>query len=57
MSSDSKSIVAKLNKGEKLNGGNYDIWHCKIQYVLEEQEALEDFTYDFFIRYAHTVYN
>ena len=37
----SKTIVAKLDKGEKLNSDNYDIWHCKVQYVLEEQEALE----------------
>ena len=44
MSSASKSIVAELNKGEKLNGNNYDIWHRKIQYVLEEQEALETLT-------------
>ena len=37
----SKNIVAELNKGEKLNGDNYDIWHQKVQYVLEEQETLE----------------
>ena len=37
----SKSIVADLNKGEKLDGENYDIWHRKIQYVLDEQEVLE----------------
>ena len=36
-----KKIMAKLNKGEKLNGNNYDIWSMKIQYVLEEQQALE----------------
>jgi len=36
-----KSIVAKLNKCENLNGDNYEIWHMKIQYVLKEQEALE----------------
>ena len=41
MSSASKNIVAELNKGEKLNGNNYEIWSMKIQYVLEEQEALE----------------
>ena len=34
-------IVTELNKGEKLNGDNYDIWHRKVQYVIEEQEALE----------------
>ena len=37
----SKNIIADLNKGEKLNGGNYNMWHLKIQYVLEEQEVLE----------------
>ena len=36
-----KNIIAELNKGEKLNGDNYKIWHLKIQYVLEEQEVLE----------------
>ena len=41
MTSASKNIVAKLNKGEKLNGDNYDIWHHKIQYILEEQETLQ----------------
>ena len=37
----SKGIVADLNKGEKLDGKNYNIWHCKIQNVLNEQEVLE----------------
>ena len=37
----SKNIIADLNKGEKLNGDNYNIWHLKIQFVLEEQEVLE----------------
>ena len=37
----SKSIIVDLNKGEKLNGDNYNIWNLKIQYVLEEQEVLE----------------
>ena len=40
----SKSIIADLNKGEKLDGDNYDIWHRKIQYVLDEQEVLETLT-------------
>ncbi|XP_047269149.1 uncharacterized protein LOC124898926 [Capsicum annuum] len=38
---ESKSIIADLNKGEKLNGDNYDIWNRKIRYVLEEQNALK----------------
>lgn len=37
----SKNIIADLNKGEKLNGTNYDIWHRKVQYLLNEQ-ALPD---------------
>ena len=41
MTSATKNIVVELNKGEKLNGENYEIWNMKIQYVLEEQEALE----------------
>ena len=40
----SKNIVSYLNKGEKLNGDNYNIWHHKIQYNLEEQEVLETLT-------------
>ena len=36
-----KNIIAELNKGEKLNGDNYEIWHRKVQYILEEQETLE----------------
>ena len=36
-----KNIVAELNKGEKLNGDNYDIWHRKIPCIIEEQETLE----------------
>ena len=35
------NIIAKLNKGEKLKDDNYNIWHLKMQYVLEEQESLE----------------
>ena len=30
-----------MNKDEKLNGDNYDIWHRNIPYILEEQETLE----------------
>ncbi|OMO96514.1 Zinc finger, CCHC-type [Corchorus olitorius] len=33
-----KNIIADLNKGEKLNGDNYNIWHRKFQFILEEQE-------------------
>ena len=41
MASASKNIMAELNKDEKLNGDNYDIWHRKIQHILKEQETLE----------------
>ena len=41
MASAFKTIMAGLNKGEKLNGDNYDIWHQKVQYILEEQDVLE----------------
>ena len=40
----SKSIVADLNKEEKLDGNNYDIQHRKIQYILDEHEVLETLT-------------
>jgi S-methylmethionine-dependent homocysteine/selenocysteine methylase len=41
----SKSIIAYLNKGEKLDVDNYyDIWHRKIRYVLNKQEVLEAIT-------------
>ncbi|CAA7058388.1 unnamed protein product [Microthlaspi erraticum] len=33
-----KNIIAELNRGDKLDGDNYDIWYRKVQYVLEEQE-------------------
>ena len=39
-----KSIIADLNQGEKLNEKNYDVWHRKIQYVLEEQDMLKTIT-------------
>ena len=41
----SKGIVANLNKGEKLDSKNYNIWHRKIQYVLNEQEVLKTLTH------------
>ena len=30
-----------LSKEDKVDGDNYDIWHCKIQYLLNEKEVLE----------------
>ena len=40
----SKSIIHDLNAGEKLNDANYDVWHRKIQYLLEDQNMLEPLT-------------
>ena len=40
----SKIVVANLNRGEKLDGKNYDIWHHKIQYLLDELEVSETLT-------------
>ena len=36
-----RSIVAYMNQGDKLNDKNHDVWHHKIQYLLEEQDMLE----------------
>ena len=36
-----KNVVANLTKREKLEGTNYDMWHRKIQYLLNDQEVLE----------------
>jgi len=33
-----------LNHGDKLSEKNYDVWHRKIEYLLEEQEMLETIT-------------
>lgn len=32
-----KTIIPGLIKGEKFDGLNYDIWHYKIQYLLNEK--------------------
>ena len=40
----SKTVVADLNRREKLDGKKYDIWHCKIQYLLDKLEVLETLT-------------
>ena len=39
-----KNVVADLTKGEKLAGTNYEMWHRKIPYLLNEQEVLETLT-------------
>ncbi|GAV87890.1 UBN2_3 domain-containing protein [Cephalotus follicularis] len=38
---DSKNIIADLNKREKFTGTNYDIWHKKMPFLLNEQELYE----------------
>uniref|UniRef100_A0A2N9EHY7 Retrotransposon Copia-like N-terminal domain-containing protein n=1 Tax=Fagus sylvatica TaxID=28930 RepID=A0A2N9EHY7_FAGSY len=40
----SKTVVVDLNRGEKLDGKNYNIWHRKIQYLLDKLEVLETLT-------------
>ena len=40
----SKTVVADLNRREKLDGKKYDIWHCRIQYLLDKLEVLETLT-------------
>ncbi|KAK2989942.1 hypothetical protein RJ640_013866 [Escallonia rubra] len=39
-----KNVIADLVKGEKLNGDNYDVWHKKMKFVLNEQELEEHLT-------------
>ena len=41
MSTAENYIVAELNKGDKLNSDNCEIWNMKTNYVLKEQETLE----------------
>ena len=40
----SKTVFLNLNLGEKLDGKNYDSWHRKIQYLIDELEVLETLT-------------
>ena len=35
-----KSIIVDLNHEDKLSEKNYDVWHLKIEYLMEEQEML-----------------
>ena len=39
-----KNVVADLTNREKLDGTNYDMWHRRIQYLLNEQEVHETLT-------------
>ncbi|GAV91867.1 UBN2_3 domain-containing protein [Cephalotus follicularis] len=39
-----KNIIADLNKGETLTDTNYDIWHKKMTFLLNEQELFEHLT-------------
>lgn len=39
-----KNIITRLNKGDKLNGDNWDIWQHKVSYILEKQDAVEPLT-------------
>ncbi|KAK2974915.1 hypothetical protein RJ640_013771 [Escallonia rubra] len=39
-----KNVITDLVKGEKLNGDNYEVWHKKIKFMLNEQELEEHLT-------------
>ncbi|KAK2987294.1 hypothetical protein RJ640_000251 [Escallonia rubra] len=39
-----KNVIADLVKGEKLNRDNYDVWHKKMKFMLNEQELEEHLT-------------
>ncbi|KAK2974054.1 hypothetical protein RJ640_006246 [Escallonia rubra] len=39
-----KNVIADLVKGEKLNEDNYDVWHKKMKFMLNEQELEEYLT-------------
>ncbi|KAK2978828.1 hypothetical protein RJ640_024811 [Escallonia rubra] len=39
-----KNVIADLVKGERLNGDNYDVWHKKMKFMLNEQELEEHLT-------------
>lgn len=40
----SKNSIVNLNKVEKLDGVNFYIWRCKIQYLLNDQGVLDTLT-------------
>lgn len=40
----SKKYYCRPYKTKKLDGLNYDTWHHKIQYLLNNQETLETLT-------------
>ncbi|GMP72425.1 hypothetical protein CsSME_00030473 [Camellia sinensis var. sinensis] len=40
----SKNVIIDLTKGEKLDKSNYDMWHQKIQHLLNEREVLDTLT-------------
>ncbi|KAK2973062.1 hypothetical protein RJ640_023559 [Escallonia rubra] len=39
-----KNVIADLVKGEKLNVDNYDVWHKKMKFMMNEQELEEHLT-------------
>ena len=39
-----QNVITDFNKGENLDGENYDIWHRKVQYLFVEQEILKTLT-------------
>ncbi|KAK2994001.1 hypothetical protein RJ640_005873 [Escallonia rubra] len=43
-----KNVIADLVKSEKLNRDNYDVWHKKMKFMLNEQEFEEHLTKEMF---------
>ena len=39
-----KTSITELSRDDKLVGDNYDIWHRKIQYLLNDKDILETLT-------------
>jgi len=37
----SSAMIGELSTSQKLNGTNYEIWHRKIQYLLDDKDLLE----------------
>lgn len=39
-----KSLVIEITKGERLHDKNYDMWHRKVHYFLNEHDLLDHLT-------------
>ena len=38
------ATIGELNTSQKLDGTNYEIWHRKIRYLLDDNDLLEHMT-------------